>query len=45
MYTYVGSEGHLVLPLSVAEFDEVCTRFKEKKAIHLGIVVWTPGPT
>ena len=34
---YTCSEGHLVLPLSVAVFDEVSTQFKEKEAIHLGI--------
>jgi len=30
LYTYLVSEGHLVLPLSVAQFDRVCTQFEEK---------------
>ena len=42
---HLSSEGHLVLPLSVADFDKVCNRFKKEKAIHSGILVWTPGPT
>ena len=29
LYTYLGSEGRLVLPLSVAEFDGLCTQFEE----------------
>ena len=35
LYTYLDSEGHLGLPLSVAEFDEAWTQFEEKTAIHL----------
>ena len=31
LYTYLGSEGLLVLPLSVAEFDGLCTQFEEKQ--------------
>ena len=31
LYTYLGSEGRLVLPLSVAKFDGLCMQFKEKK--------------
>ena len=46
LYTqYLSSEGRLVLPLSVAEFGEVCTQFEEKTAIHLGTLVWTPDAT
>ena len=33
LYTYPGSEGRLVLPLSVAEFDGLCTQF-EGKQLH-----------
>ena len=31
LYTYLGSEGRLVLPLSAAEFDGLCTQFEEKQ--------------
>ena len=27
LYTYLGSKGHLILPLPVAELDKVCTQF------------------
>ena len=36
LYTYLGSEGRLVLPLPIAEFEEACMQFKEKTAVHLG---------
>ena len=29
LYTYLGSEGRLVLPLSVAQFNMLCTQFEE----------------
>ena len=29
LYTYLGSEGRLALPLSVAEFDGLCTEFEK----------------
>ena len=41
---HLGSKGCLGLPLSVAEFDKVWTQFKEKTAIYLGSLVWTPDP-
>ena len=36
LYTYLGSKGRLVLPLSVAEFDGLCTQFQEKTTVHFG---------
>ena len=44
LYTYLGSEGGLVLPLSVAEFDGLWMQFEEKKTMHFGSLVWTPNP-
>ena len=41
LYTYLGSEGRLVLPLSVAEFNGLCMQFEKK---HFGSLVWTPNP-
>ena len=36
LYTYLGSVGGLVLlPLSVVEFDRLCTQFKEKQLCTL----------
>ena len=37
LYTYLHSEGHLVLLSSVTEFIEVCTQFQEKPAIHFRV--------
>ena len=46
LYTYLRSEGRLVLPLSVAEFGGLCMRFEDKTTIGLcTLVVWTPNPT
>ena len=42
LFTYHGSEGCLVLPLSVAEFDRVCMQFKTP--MHFGSLVRTPNP-
>ena len=36
LYTYLRSEGRLVLPLSVAEFDGLCMRFEDKTTMHFG---------
>ena len=35
LYTNLGSEGHLVLPLSVAEFDGLCMQLEEKQLCTL----------
>jgi len=45
LYTYLSREGHLVLPLSVAEFNGPCTQFEEKPTMHFDNIVWTPNPT
>ena len=45
LYTYLGKEGHFVLPLSVAEFDWLCTQFEvEQLSMHFGSLVWYPNP-
>ena len=47
LVVHFGSEGCLVLPLLVPEFNEAeCTQFKEKElAMHFGSLIWTPYPT
>ena len=35
LYTYLGSEGLVVLPLSVTEFEGLCTQFEEKQLCTL----------
>ena len=35
LYTYLGRDGRLVLPLSVAEFDGLCTQCEEKQLCTL----------
>ena len=35
LYTYLSSERRLVLPLSVAEFDRLCTQFEKKQLCTL----------
>ena len=45
VYTYLGSEGRLVLPLWVAEFDGLSIRGKTTTGTHFGSVVWALNPT